>query len=120
MRVVVSSLGPTLEDWVDEHFGRARYLLVIDTETLEVQAVDNSANCQALQGAGFGAAEIVTNHGAAAVITGHLGPNAYRALQIAGVPGHDGTGMSVRDAVAAFANGELAALAEGEARSKTE
>lgn len=117
MTVVVSSLGPTLDDRVDERFGRAQYLLVVDTESLAFDAVDNSANYNALQGAGVGAAEIVSDHGATAVVTGHLGPKAYRALQLAGVPGYNGTGMTVRDALAALADGTLESLAEGEAHS---
>lgn len=120
MKVVISSLGPSLDDRVDEHFGRARYLLVVDTETRAVQAIDNSANYHALQGAGLGAAEVVADQGAAAVITGHLGPNAYRALQLAGLPGYDGAGMTAREALSAFLSGELPVLAEGEARSKVE
>lgn len=117
MKVIVSVLGQSLDDRVDERFGRAQYLLVVDTETLAVDALDNSANFNALQGAGIGAAEAVSEHGAGAVITGHLGPKAYRALQLAGVEGYNGTGMTVRDALAAFVAGELDKLVEGEAHS---
>ncbi|HEY5275128.1 MAG TPA: NifB/NifX family molybdenum-iron cluster-binding protein, partial [Coriobacteriia bacterium] len=60
--------------------------------------VDNSANRDALQGAGLGAAEIASEHGVAAVITGHLGPKAFSALQLAGIDGYDGTGKTVRTA----------------------
>lgn len=116
MSVVVSALGPSLDDQVDERFGRARYLLLVDDdlETI-VDAGDNSENNQALQGAGIGAAERVGSKGASAVITGHLGPKAFQALQVAGVTGYDGSGRSVREALAAFKEGRLAELGQTEA-----
>ena len=33
MKVAVSSVGPSLEDRVDERFGRASYLLIVDDDT---------------------------------------------------------------------------------------
>lgn len=117
MRVAVSSHGPSLDDRVDERFGRAEYLLVVDPMTGEVEVVDNRANRDALQGAGLGAAEAVASRSAEAVLTGHLGPKAYSALQVAGIPGYGAAGMTVRDAVAAFGEGKLEPLGEGEAHA---
>lgn len=115
MRVAVSALGPSLDDRVDERFGRAAYLLIVDDDTPAVDILDNSANRNALQGAGLGAAEVVSEHGATAVITGHLGPKAFTALQLSGVTGYDGTGMTVRSAVEELRSGRLARLTQGEA-----
>lgn len=112
MKVVVSSLGTTLDDSVDERFGRAAHLLVCDTETLQIDVRDNNANRNALQGAGLGAAETVAGSGASTVITGHLGPKAYRALKMADVEGFCGTGMTVREAIEAHADGRLTKLSE--------
>ena len=117
MKVAVSALGLSLDDRVDERFGRAVYLLIVDTGTMSVDAVDNARNRDALQGAGIGAAEIVSEHQATAVITGHLGPKAFRALELAGVTGYDGTGMTVRAALAALGSGDLTELTEGEAHT---
>ena len=117
MKIVVSSLGPSLDDRVDERFGRAAYLLIVDDESLEFTAVDNSANRDALQGAGLGAAEIASGGGATVAITGHLGPKAFSALALAGIDGYDGTGMTVHGAVEALRSGILTRLAEGEAHA---
>lgn len=117
VKVAVSALGPSLDDPVDERFGRAAHLLIVDTATLDAIAVDNAGNRDALQGSGVGAAEVVSEHGARAVITGHLGPKAFRALHLAGIPGYAGAGMTVRDAVSAFEAGSLAALSEGDAHA---
>ncbi|MHC1590544.1 MAG: NifB/NifX family molybdenum-iron cluster-binding protein, partial [Candidatus Helarchaeales archaeon] len=59
-------------------------------------------------GAGIRAAEIVGNAGASTVITGHLGPNAYYALNSIGIKMFTGAiGMTVREAVEAFLTGRL-------------
>lgn len=117
MKIAVSALGPNLDSKVDERFGRAEHLLVVDTESLEFEVIDNSANQQALKGAGYGAAEAVCAHSVEAVLTGHLGPNAFKALQIVNVPGHEATGLTVRDAVRRFKEGSLPTLSEGESYS---
>ena len=114
VKVVVSALGMSLDDRVDERFGRADFLLVVDTETLAVEALDNAANRDAMQGSGLGAAESAAGHGAAAVVTGHVGPKAFQALRIAGIAGFNGTGMTVREAVTAWKGGRLEQLTEGE------
>ena len=117
MKVAVSALGETLSSAVDERFGRARYLLIVDTVTDEVVAVGNDVNMNALQGAGVGAAEIVAGHDVVAVITGHLGPKAMRALKAAGVTGYRGMGMTAGDAISAFEAGMLERLEEAPAHS---
>lgn len=118
MRVVISALGTTLDDKVDERFGRARYLLVADTDGDVVEVQDNSANRNALQGAGVAVAEFVSEHKAEAVLTGHLGPKAFDALGACGVKGYNATGLTVREALAAFASGALDELTEaGEAHA---
>lgn len=117
MRIAVSALGPTLDDRVDERFGRAEYLLIVDPDTGEFEAVDNHANRDALQGAGLGTAEAVSSRNVDAVITGHLGPKAFSALLVAGISGYGGADMSVREAVEAFAAGRLEPLGEGKAHA---
>jgi len=118
MKVAVSALGPTLDDMVDSHFGRALWFIVADNEQDGFEAIDNAANKGAMGGAGTGAAELVSDRGARAVVTGHLGPNAFNALKAAGIPGYSGTGRTVREAIAAVAAGELDELTEaGEAHA---
>lgn len=112
MKVAVSARGTSLEDTIDEHFGRAAYLLIVDVDTFGVEVLDNTRNRNVLHGAGLGAAESVDSAGAAAVVTGHLGPKAYRALTAIDIPGYSGAGMTVRQAVEAFAQDRLERLNE--------
>jgi len=44
MKVAVTSQGDTLDSQVDPRFGRAAYILIVDTETLEFEAFDNNEN----------------------------------------------------------------------------
>lgn len=113
MKIAVSALEPSLDSTVDERFGRANVLLIVDTETFEFEILDNTVNQRALEGSGIGAAELVCNHAAAAVLTGHLGPKAFQTLQMIGIIGFDSTGMSVREAVELFNEKKLEVLSEG-------
>jgi predicted Fe-Mo cluster-binding NifX family protein len=85
MKVVVSAQGPDLDAFVDPRFGRCRYFLFIDTDTMRVESVPNAAR-DAAGGAGIQAAQFVIEKGSQAVITGTVGPNADAVLKQANVP----------------------------------
>jgi len=110
MKIVVSAQGDTLEAQASPVFGRCPTYLFVDTETMDFEAVLNPAISQG-GGAGVQAAQFVVNHGAQAVLTGNLGPNAFDVLQAAGVPGYLVSGGTVRQAVDAFKGNQLQPLA---------
>ena len=85
MKVVITSSGNTLADPIDMHFGRSKYFILADTETGFATAHDNAQNLQSAQGAGIQAAETVARLGAETIVTGSVGPKAYKALQAAGI-----------------------------------
>ena len=88
-------------------FGRAKYLLVVDTSDGSVTSVDNRAGMNAEQGAGIQAAQAVIDSGANALLTGHCGPKAFKALQAAGIPVYLTQAATVEQAVTAFQDGSL-------------
>lgn len=106
MRVAVSSTGPTLDSPVDMRFGRAAYFLIVDTETLDFEAIPNP-NTTATGGAGIQAAQLVGNREVQAVITGIPGPNAFQTLQAIGIPVYQSPGGTVRQAVEGMKRGTL-------------
>jgi predicted Fe-Mo cluster-binding NifX family protein len=110
MKIAVSSTGPDLDAQVDPRFGRAQYLLVIDIDTLEFEALQNP-NVAAGGGAGIQTAQMIAAKGAQAVLTGNCGPNAYRTLEAAGITVHVGATGTVREAVERFKRGEFQATA---------
>ena len=85
MKVAISAKGNDLNSKVDPRFGRAAYIIVVDTETMEFKAVGNSANVNSFKGAGIQAATMVYDRGAEVLMTGYCGPKAFQTLQAAGV-----------------------------------
>ncbi len=107
MKVAVTANGTSVEDEVDQRFGRARYFVVVDTETDAVEVQDNEVNLNAVQGAGIQSAQNLAAIGVSAVITGHLGPNAFRTLSAAGIKGYTGAKGKIAEAIKEFKAGKL-------------
>lgn len=107
MRVVVTAQGPQLDSPADPRFGRARYLVLVDTETGECSSVDNEINLNAPQGAGIQTGRRVVELKAQAVITGHAGPKAFSVLDAGGVAIYTGASGTVRQALEQFKGGTL-------------
>lgn len=107
MKIVVTSQAGTLDSPVDPRFGRARFFVLVDTESGEHAAHDNAQNLNAPQGAGIQAAQAVARLGAEAVLTGHVGPKAFATLQAAGISVCTGAAGTVREAVEQFRAGRL-------------
>ena len=107
MKIAVTSRGDELTSEVDARFGRAAKFVVVDTETNEVTVVDNTQNVNAAQGAGIQAAQNVAETKAEVVLTGHCGPNAFRALNAAGIKIITGATGTVGEVIEAFKAGKL-------------
>ena len=110
MKVAVTSVDGAIDGMVDERFGRSRKLIVYDRENKACAVIDNSTNMGSAQGAGIQSAQNVINSGALAVISGHLGPKAFRVLRTAGVDIYTVSGKTVAEAIEAFEDGKLTKL----------
>jgi predicted Fe-Mo cluster-binding NifX family protein len=106
MKVCVSATANSLDAQLDPRFGRCTYFIILDTETLQFEAVPNASQ-DASGGAGIQAAQVIANKGAKALITGNVGPNAFQALSAAGVQIVTGASGTVREVVEQFKRGEL-------------
>jgi predicted Fe-Mo cluster-binding NifX family protein len=111
MKVAVSSTQPLLDAKLDPRFGRCRYLLIVDSETLEFEPIENP-NLGAGGGAGVQTAQIVVDRDAEAVLTGNCGPNAFQTLAAAGIKVCVGLTGTVRGVVEAFERGEIDPVSE--------
>jgi len=107
MKVAITSQGPEMNSAADPHFGRAKYFIVVDTETGEFSAHDNTQNLNAVQGAGIQAGRNVVDLGVEAVISGNVGPKAFDTLQAGEVKVYIGASGTVADALEKFKAGEL-------------
>jgi len=105
MKIAVTATGNDPAGQLDMRFGRCAVFMVYDTATEQFSSIDNTQNLQAAQGAGIQAASTVVNSGCTAVITGHVGPKAFTALDAAGVAVYTVSPSSVLHAVEAYKNG---------------
>jgi len=107
MEIAITATGKDISSNVDPRFGRAKYFIVVDTDTNESAAHDNAQNLNAAQGAGIQAGETVARLGARSVVTGNVGPKAFRILNAAGIKVYLSGEGTVADAIRKFKAGEL-------------
>jgi predicted Fe-Mo cluster-binding NifX family protein len=114
MKIAVSSAGKDLNAQLDPRFGRCRYFLIIETDTMEFEVFDNE-NAALGGGAGIQSAQLIAAKGAKALITGHCGPNAMQTLSAAGVQVYVGQAGAIQGIVDKFNNGQLTTATEANA-----
>jgi len=107
MKVAVTSQGRDLDSAVDPRFGRAAYILIVDSDDETFEVLDNSENVNAFKGAGIQAAATVADKGADVLLTGYCGPKAFQTLAAAGVKVANDASGTVKEALQAFKNGKL-------------
>lgn len=107
MKIAVTSVGTNLDSEIDPRFGRAAYIIIVDSDTFAFEAVDNQENVNALKGAGIQAAKAVSEKGAEVLLTGFCGPNAFKAMNAAKIGVANNASGSIRDAVQAYLDGKL-------------
>jgi predicted Fe-Mo cluster-binding NifX family protein len=106
MKICVTATANSLDAQIDPRFGRCSYLVIVDSETMQFEAIPNMA-AGAAGGAGIQAAQTIANKGVKLLITGNVGPKAFQALLAAGIEIVTGAFGPVRDAVEKFKRGEL-------------
>lgn len=84
MKICVTSQDKDLNSEIDPRFGRCKYFIFLDTDTMQYEAVENPWR-DAQQGAGTQAGQFVASKGIRFLVTGKIGPGAERVLQSAGI-----------------------------------
>ena len=111
MKVAVSAGKKNLDTPVDPRFGRCAFFIVVDTENMNFEAVDNE-NAALSGGAGIQVAQFLASKGAEAIITGNIGPNAVNVLSAAGIEMVTGQTGTIRQAVDDYKKGKLKGTSE--------
>lgn len=106
MKVCVSATSNNLDAELDPRFGRCLYLIVVDPETMQFEAISNMA-AGSTGGAGIQAAQTIVGKGIKVVITGNVGPNAFGALSAAGIEIMTGASGTVKEVIDNFKKGQL-------------
>ena len=117
MKICVTSQGKTLDDQVDQRFGRCQFFIIVESDTLDYEAIENK-NAQFSGGAGIQSGQLMASKGVKAVLTGNVGPNAFQTLQAGGIKIYIGLSGKVRGAVEKYKKGELKATESASVGSK--
>jgi predicted Fe-Mo cluster-binding NifX family protein len=118
MKLCITSEGPSPESKVDPRFGRCRYFIIVDTDTMEFKALEN-LQAGASGGAGIQAGQFMSSNGVKAVLTGNVGPNAFQTLRAAGIDIFTGISGTVRDALKRYKEENLSKTQAPTTASKT-
>ena len=111
MKIAISATGSTLDAEIDSRFGRCRYFMIVDLETMQSEALENSG-AMGSGGAGVSTAQMIAGKEVEAVITDNCGPNAHQALSTAGIKVISGITGKVRDAIEDYKSGKLQASSQ--------
>ena len=106
MIIAISSTGTSLESNVDSRFGRCPFFIIYNTDNDSFEHVENQAR-QAMGGAGIQTGQMISDRGVKAVITGNVGPNAFKVLSAAGIEIYSGISGLISDAVQKLKDGQL-------------
>lgn len=106
MKIAVSASENNIDSEIDQRFGRCNYFVIVDSETMEFEAMENSG-VMASGGAGAAAGQEMAKRGVEAVITGNCGPNAFTVLKAAGIKIVTGASGTIKDVVEKYAKGEM-------------
>ena len=107
MKLAITATGKDLAAKIDPRFGRAAYFIMVDSETMAYEVVNNSQSLNLPQGAGIQAGQTIVKNKADVLIAGNCGPKAFQVLQSAGIEIVAGASGSVKDAIMQYKNGDL-------------
>ncbi len=111
MKIAMSATAASLDAEIDPRFGRCQYFLIVDPETMQFEALENSS-AMAGGGAGISTAQNIAGKGVEAVLTGNCGPNAYQVLSAAGIKVVTGVSGKIQDAIEKYKLGKLIASSQ--------
>jgi len=99
---------------VDPRFGRCAYFILVETDTDEFEAVENTA-AQGMGGVGIQSGQIMADREVKTVLTGSCGPNAFQTLQAAGIKVITGVSGTVQEAIDKFKSGDYKTISQADA-----
>ena len=111
MKVAISATGPTLDAEVAPRFGRCPYFIIVDSDTMQFESLENP-NAMDAGGAGISTAQMIAGKEVQVVLTGNCGPNAYQVLSAAGVQVISGVSGKIQDAIQTYKSGQLQAISQ--------
>mgnify|MGYP000134882938 CR=1 FL=1 len=105
MKIAISAGGASLDSPFEPRFGRVPGFILYDSDTGEVEYMDNTENMQLKQGAGIKTAQTIADRGAEVLITGKVGPKAMSVLEKRNMRIVEGSGQTVRQVLDNYSAG---------------
>lgn len=119
MKIAVTSQSSDINAQVDPRFGRAAYILIVDSNTMEFDVLNNEANVNALKGAGIQASVMIKEAGAEVLLTGFCGPNAIKTLNASNIKVVVDVTGKVKDAITLFNEDKVNYISEANCEGHT-
>jgi predicted Fe-Mo cluster-binding NifX family protein len=115
VNVVIAATGPTLDSPVAKRFGHAPYYLIVNTATMQVQAIENNdshdeAGNHGQHDESHAIIPQLVGQGAELFVTGNIGPHAFEIIQSLKRQVALARGLSASEALARLQRGELEIL----------
>jgi predicted Fe-Mo cluster-binding NifX family protein len=112
MKIAITAQGKDCEAKIDSRFGRADYFVLYDQENGTWNCLANTQNLEAAHGAGIQAGQSLLKSGADVLVTGNVGPKAFKVLEAGKVRMYSFGDMegTVNEALVAFLAGELTSI----------
>jgi predicted Fe-Mo cluster-binding NifX family protein len=107
VKIAVASSGTSLDSWVDEHTGRAAFIIIYDTESEHYAAHDNFSSLDCIHWAGPRIVDFLTHMQVDSIIVRRIGPSAFRKLSDARVKVYYVDKVAVVDAIKRLREGSL-------------
>jgi len=109
MKIAITAHGIDCHATVDTRFGRTDYFVLYDQDCGSWDFLPNTQSREAAHGSGIHSGQVLANNGTKVLITGYVGPKAFRVLQAQKIDMYslgELTG-SVAEALEAFRSGKL-------------
>ena len=118
MKVAISAAGKNLESTIDERFGRCRYFIILETDDMRYEVIENT-NADLSTSAGIQSASLVASQGVEAVITGNCGPKAMQVFAATTIEVIIGQHGIIKDVLEKFKRGDLSPSTRGNVPGKS-
>ena len=110
MKVCIPTMGNRgLNEQVGEHFGRVPTYTLVDTDTKEVNVIDNTS--EHMGGRGY-PPEIIAQTGAEVLLCGGLGRRAVAMFEELGIMVYVGASGTIQNAINMYEAGQLQAATD--------
>ena len=101
MKIAIPACEPNLDAEISPRFSKCSHLIIVDPETMEFEAIDNSAALVSVD-AGVSAAHVIADNGVKVVLSQDCEPKAFKALLAAGIRIFPAVSTTVRTAIDIF------------------